>query len=566
MGRPCLPSRRRAASASRRDFFRRLGGAAFALGTVPLLQACGGGGGDDTPPATQPFSHGVASGDPLADRVVLWTRVTPAAGAATAPVEVDYVVATDLSLSAVVAGGRVSTGADRDHTVKVDVGGLRPGTTYYYVFRSGGAVSPVGRTRTLPVGATGRLRVAVASCASLGHGWFNAYRRIAERADLDLVVHLGDYIYEYGDGEYGKVRSYEPSHEIVSLADYRQRHAQYKRDADLQALHRQHPVAAIWDDHEFADDAWSGGAANHTEGAEGTWTARVAAALQAYYEWMPVRVPAGGDLRRNDRSFVLGDLAELVMLEERLVARSPQLDGNTVLGSSTFRQTGAYADASRQMLGSAEEDWLATTLRGSTARWKLVGQGVMFAQLKTIGDTRAAGGGVFLNADQWDGYQPARDRVYGILAGGGGAPAIDNVVVLTGDIHTSWAADLTPDPNNPDVAAGGYDPSSGAGSRAVEFVAPSVTSPGLPFFDTAVAFQIGQVNPHFKYIDLTQRGYMLLDIDPARVVCEWWYVDGVASSGGGESFGSAWQVQAGSNRLAAGARTAGRTGAPPLAP
>ena len=363
------------------------------------------------------------------------------------------------------------------------------------------------------------------------------------------------------------MRSYDPPHETVSLDDYRRRHAQYKGDADLQALHRQHAVVAIWDDHEFADDAWSGGAANHTEGAEGTWTARVAAALQAYYEWMPVRVPAGGDLRRNNRSFRLGDLAELVMLEERLLARSEPLDGNTLFGGvDAFRQEGAYTDASRQMLGDDERAWLATTLRGSTARWKLVGQGVMFAQLKLVGEANAGGGSVFLNPDQWDGYQPARDRVHAILSGGGGAPPVDDVVVLTGDIHTSWAADLTPDPNNPDPASGGYDPATGNGSRAVEFVAPSVTSPGLPVLDAAVASTIERINPHFKYVDLTQRGYMLLDIDPARVVCEWWYVGGVSDRGAGESFGTAWQVRAGRNRLEAGARTAPRAGPPPLAP
>lgn len=570
MSRPRRPVRPRADSHSRRDFFRRLGGAAAVLGTAPLLPACGGSGGGagDTPaPATgTTFAHGVASGDPLADRVMLWTRVTPAAAAGAAPITVDYVVATDTALAAVVASGRFSTDASRDHTVKVDAAGLRPGTTYYYRFTAAGAVSPTGRTRTLPVGATARLRLAVASCASLGHGYFNAYRRIAERADLDLVVHLGDYLYEYGNGDYGGVRDYEPPHEIVSLADYRQRHAQYKRDSDVQALHRQHAMVAIWDDHEFADDAWSGGAGNHTEGAEGAWTARVAAALQAYYEWMPVRAVDPSDLRRNNRSFACGDLAELVMLEERLVARSQQLGGNTALGGSTFRQTGDYLDPARQLLGAAEESWLATTLRGSSARWKLVGQGVMFAQLKVAGEANAAGGGVFVNPDQWDGYPPARDRVFEILRGGAGGPALDDVVILTGDIHSSWAADLTPDPNNPDPAAGGYDAASGAGSRAVEFVVPSVTSPGLPRFDTVLTTELKAANPHFKYIDLTRRGYLLLDVDATRVVGEWWYVNGVASSGSGESFGAAWQVLAGSRRLSAGAQTAARANPPALAP
>ncbi len=573
MGRPCQPVRRRAAGASRRDFFRRVGGAAVALGAVPMLQACGGGGGSDAPPVVLgPFAHGVASGDPLADGVILWTRITPLSATA-APIDVEYVVATEPSLAAssVVAAGRFITDATRDYTVKLDIGGLRPATTYYYRFAvasasaAAAAVSPVGRTRTLPTGSVDRLRIAVASCASLGHGYFNAYRRIAERADLDFVVHLGDYIYEYGSGDYGDVRPYEPSHEIVSLADYRQRHAQYKRDTDVQALHRQHALVAIWDDHEFANDAWSGGAANHTEGAEGMWTARVAAALQAYYEWMPVRRVDPNEPRRNNRSFVCGNLVELVMLEERLLARSQQLEGNTAIGSLSFRQTGAYTDASRQMLGSTEENWLATTLRGSTAQWKLVGQGVMFAQLKLTGASNADGGGVFANADQWDGYQPARNRIHDILQGGAGAPALNDVVVLTGDIHSSWAADLTPDPNNADPAAGGYDPSSGAGSRAVEFVATSVTSPALPKFGGLLALELKAANPHIKYIDLTQRGYMLLDVDARRTVCEWWYVDRVTTSGGGERFGAAYQVQAGSNRLALGAQTASRVNPPPLA-
>ena len=579
MGRPCLPVRRRATGTSRRDFFRRLGGAAAVLGAAPLLQACGGGGGGDTPPQVLgPFAHGVASGDPLADGVILWTRVTLASSTSTSPVDVEYVVATDpaLGASSIVAGGRFTTDATRDYTVKVDVGGLKPATTYYYRFAvasaSSGAVaagvSPVGRTRTLPVGSVDRVRVAVASCASLAHGYFNAYRRIAERADLDLVVHLGDYIYEYGDGDYGSLRPYEPSHEIVSLADYRQRHAQYKRDTDVQALHRQHAMVAIWDDHEFADNAWSGGAANHTEGAEGTWTARVAAALQAYYEWMPVRRVDAAEPRRNNRSFALGNLVELVMLEERLLARSKQLDGNTALpGSPSFTQTGAYADASRQLLGSAEESWLATTLRGSKAQWKLLGQGVMFAQLKTNGASNAAGGGTFINSDQWDGYQPARDRVFDILKGSAGTAPLNDVVVLTGDIHSSWAADLTPDPNNPDAAAGGYDEATGAGSRAVEFVGTSVTAPALPKFTSPLAtFNVKLSNPHIKYVDLTQRGYMLLDVDAKRTVCEWWYVDGIATSGGGETFGAAYQVQAGSNRLVPGAQTAPRVNPPAPAP
>ncbi len=595
MGRPTVKNAR-PAGASRRDFFKR-GGAAVALAAVPLLPAQARRPGDA--PEASMFQHGVASGDPLSDRVILWTRITAAADAT---VVVRYVVATDPGLRHVVRRGRVRTDADVDHTVKVDVDGLRPGTSYYYRFqvarllrdkgdrgrdrgdddgdgddrwasgdhdRRGGTpreLSPIGRTRTLPVGRTARLRIAVASCSSLAHGYFNAYRRIAERADLDLVVHLGDYLYEYATGQYGNLRAYEPATEIVTLSDYRTRHAQYKRDPDLQELHRQHPMVAIWDDHEITNDAWRDGAENHTEGAEGQWPGRVAMGLKAYYEWMPVRVVDPDNLRKNNRSFQLGDLVELVMLEERLNARSRQLGTINVGGSSGFVQQGPYLDPARELLGSEQERWLASRLRTSEARWKLVGQGVMFAQLKLQPGANAAGGGFFLNPDQWDGYQPARDRIFEIFKGNASAAPVDNVVVLTGDIHSSWAADLTQDPNNPDTANGGYDPVTGTGSQAVEFVATSITSPGVDDPTGQTAGFLRLVNPHFKYIDLNRRGYMLLDVDANRVVCEWWYVDTVAMPSKLETFGVAMQVQSGSRRVAPSGQSLPRPTAPPLAP
>ena len=362
MGRPRNRKQQRR-PVGRRDFLRRSGAAMLAAAAVPLLQACGGGGGGDngnsgdtSQAGAVGFLHGVASGDPLSNAVILWTRVTaPGNG----PMNVDYFVATDPGMNALVKTGRVSTDASRDYTVKVDADGLQPNTTYYYRFSAASVMSPIGRTKTLPVGDTGRLRLAVVSCASLAHGYFNAYRRIAERADLDLVVHLGDYIYEYGSGDYGDVRSYEPANEILTLSDYRTRHAQYKRDIDLQEVHRQHAMVAIWDDHEFANDAWSGGAGNHTEGAEGTWAARVAAALQAYYEWMPVRVVDPANLRKNNRSFALGNLVDLIMLEERVNARAQQINRN-VISFGNFTQTGDYLDPARQILGTEEEGWLAS--------------------------------------------------------------------------------------------------------------------------------------------------------------------------------------------------------------
>ncbi|MDC6170484.1 alkaline phosphatase D family protein [Paucibacter sp. XJ19-41] len=543
---------------NRREFFKRSGATTVALvAAAPQLSFAA---------APTVFQHGVASGDPLSDRVILWTRVSPAS--AKPSVSVAYVVATDPGLLNIVKRGSSKTHPGRDYTVKVDALGLQPGTTYYYQFTAEGAASPVGRTKTLPVGPTQRLRMAVVSCSNHAHGYFNAYARIAQRADLDLVMHLGDYLYEYGNGQYGSLRPTEPAHEIVSLSDYRQRHAQYKRDADSQAMHRQHPLLAIWDDHESANDAYKTGAQNHQGATEGDWEARVAAALQAYYEWMPVRPVDVNNLRKNNRLFAYGDLAELVMLEQRLSGRSQQLAATvaTPLGPG-FVQAGAFTDPGRSLLGSEQEQWLSERLRSTPARWKLLGQGVMFAQLKGVAATNAAGGGVFLNADQWDGYQPARERIYAVLKGDAQHAPVDNVVVLTGDIHSSWAADLTQDPNNPNPAGGGYNPATGEGSRAVEFVGTSVSSPGI---DTdgngAIAGFLRSINPHFKYINLHRRGYMLLDLTPQRAVCEWWYVDTVASPSNNETFAAAFEVQQGSNRLSPSAQTLPPAHPPLLAP
>ncbi len=539
MGRPRHLPPPRPAGLSRRGFFLRSGPAVAAAAALPLLGAGVGAAG-----ARVAFDHGVASGDPLADRVILWTRVTPLV--ATERLAVDFIVARDPALQDVVRSGRVRTDPTRDWTVKLDVDGLAPATTYYYRFDCKGASSPVGRTRTLPVGHVEQLRLAVVSCSNFAAGWFNAYRRIAERTDLDLVIHLGDYLYEYGSGQYGDTRPCEPAHETVTLADYRQRHAQYKRDADAQALHRQHPLVAIWDDHETADNAWQGGAGNHQPDTEGAWSDRVAAALQAYDEWMPVRPPSRQQPRRQNRRFVLGDLVDLFMLEERLGARSQQLEATiaTPVGLA-FSQSGPFLDPGRTLLGDKQERWLIDGLRQSGARWKLLGQGVMLAQLKALGAPNALGGGLFLNPDQWDGYQPARNRLYAAIKGKDGGAPIGNLVVLTGDIHSAWAADLTQDPNNPNPNAGGYDPDAGRGALAVEFVGTSVSSPGLDDPDGTLAAYLRSQNPHLRYIDLNKRGYLLLDVTPERVVGEYWQVDTVAVPDAGQALGAAWQVDDG---------------------
>jgi alkaline phosphatase D len=555
-------SAKRPGAVTRRGFLKGSGAAAAAFAAAAAIPVEALATRRDQPL----FQHGVASGDPLRDRVILWTRITPAVPRNV--VVVRYRVARDPDMRHVVARGVVLTGAARDYTVKVDVDDLHAGTTYYYRFYCQDEASVLGRTRTLPRGATERLRLAVTSCSNHAAGYFNAYRRIAERPDLDAVLHLGDYLYEYGPDEYGSLRTPEPPAEMVTLDDYRKRHAQYKRDADSQAVHRQHPFICIWDDHEITNDSWRDGAQNHTEGLEGTWADRVHAGLQAYYEWMPVRQPDRTDPRRNQRAFRFGDLIDLVMLEERLSARSQQLPATLPIPNfgNGFVQAGPFADPTRTLLGAEQEAWLAQRLRQSDARWKFIGQGVMFAQIKLVAAPLAQGGGVFVNPDQWDGYQPARDRIYDIFKGTATLPAVSNCVVLTGDIHSSWAADLTQDPNNPAIATGGYNAATGEGSRAVEFVGTSVTSPGLNDPNNATAALLRTINPHFKYVDLNRRGYMLLDVTPARAVCEWWYVDTVASPSGVESFGTAFQVVHGTNRLSPATQTAPRDDAPVLAP
>ncbi len=490
----------------------------------------------DEPEPDARFTHGIASGDPLPDAIVLWTRVSPDAGA-TAAVMVTWQLADDAAFTAGLREGMVSTDGDRDWTVKVDVTGLSAGRTYYYRFRALGAVSPVGRTRTAPTGSVSRLRFAVVSCSSLAHGYFFAYRQLARIADLDAVIHLGDYIYEYGSGTYGNVRAYDPPTEIRTLSDYRRRYAHYHRDADLRAMHRQHPIIPVWDDHEFADNAYLDGAENHTPATEGPFADRKAAAKRAWWEWMPVRDTADGHIFRR---LAFGDLADLVMLDTRMWGRAMQ---PTVVD-------GGVTDANRALLGDDQERWAFDTLRSSTARWKLLGQQVMMAQLVQ-----------FLNNDQWDGYPAARARFFNLLR----AMAVQNVVVLTGDIHTSWANELTETPRD----ASTYDPATSRGALAVEFVVPGISSPGFPPSLANLAPQILAEAPHMKFVDLTRRGFGLLDVTPERVQAAWHHLDDVAQTTARTRVGAVFSVAHGRAALVreeSSAEAAPRSDAPALAP
>jgi alkaline phosphatase D len=483
------------------------------------------------------FSHGVASGDPLADRVILWTRYLPADAAPEAAII--WQVARDADFSTVLRQGETTARATADYTVKVDVEGLEPGQSYFYRFLAGDQTSPVGRTRTLPVGSVAHYTLAVFSCANIGFGYFNAYRHAAGRDDIDLVVHLGDYIYEYGLGRYPAARlrvagrDMQPASELVALQDYRQRYASYRADPDLQQLHARHPMIAIWDDHETADNAWLDGATNHAAG-QGDWALRRKAALQAYYEWLPIRGDPAAIM--GYRSFPIGTLADLIMLDTRLAGRSRQLglpaalrdtSAETVPPAVLHSFLTALRDERRSLLGLKQEAWLQQQLEESTrrgARWQIIGQQVLvgavttpvaFAEMTPPGDSRREARrlrahlnplGVPSSLDSWTGYPAARQRLLTAAQTAG-----DNVIFLAGDTHNAWAFAL---------------PGASGNTAAVEFAAPSVTSPGVEAGLSAdhiapLAQAMREASPGMLWCDLQHRGYLAVTLTPAAATARW---------------------------------------------
>ncbi|MCX3289539.1 alkaline phosphatase D family protein [Streptomyces sp. NEAU-H22] len=497
------------------------------------------------------FLHGVASGDPLPDGILLWTRVTPVPeaipGSGAGPdTEVSWVVARDKAFTTVVAKGSTTATAASDHTVKADIRGLQPGTDYWFRFSAGGSDSPAARTRTAPAmdAAVAGLRFGVVSCANWEAGYFSPYRHLAARGDLDAWLHLGDYIYEYGTGEYGTrdkvVRPHAPAHEIVTLADYRIRHARYKTDPDLQALHATAPVVAIWDDHEFANDAWSGGAENHTEGAEGAWSARQAAAKQAYFEWMPVRPAIAGTTYRRLR---FGKLADLSLLDLRSFRSQQVKVGN-----------GEVDDPDRTLTGRAQLDWLKAGLKSSDTTWRLVGNSVMISPF-AVGSLSAdllkplakllglPQEGLALNTDQWDGYTDDRREILAHLR----TNAIRNTVFLTGDIHMAWANDVP-------VDAGTYPLSP---SAATEFVVTSVTSDNL---DDIVKVPEGTVsavaspviraaNRHVHWVDTDRHGFGVLDITAERAQMDFYVVSDRAKRDATAKWSRSYRTRSGTQKV-----------------
>lgn len=528
---------------------------------------------------TDPFQHGVASGDPLPDGAIIWTRVTPTAdsapGSGTGPtVAVRWEVAEDADFRRIVQRGAVPTGPDRDHTIKVEVRGLKPATTYSYRFWLDDRSSSVGRTRTAPHRldpVLGGLRFGVVSCANWEAGYFSAYRHLARLADhghvggqdLDAILHLGDYLYEYGQGYYNAGgapvagRLHDPEHEMVLLADYRRRHAQYKTDPDLQELHRKYPWIVTWDDHESANDSWRDGAENHDPHTEGAWAARKAAARQAYDEWMPVRFGPDGELYRSLR---FGLLAEVAMLDLRSYRdeQTGSVDGPVPAPDPT--DAGGVGDESRTITGPAQGEWLRQALVATGAQWKLIGNPVMVTPVvfpplpadisRPLADLTGLvpPDGVPYNVDQWDGYQHDRQRLLHHLADHG----VQDTVFLTGDIHSSWACDVPLD-------AGTYPLQRGR-SVATELVGTSVTSDNLdditgsPPRTASITVEQGIMtnNRHIKYLEFDSHGFSVLDVTPARVQMDWFFLADRTRPDSGAAYATSFVVPAGQQRVVAG--------------
>ena len=524
-------------------------------------------------PEWAPFFHGVASGDPLADRVIIWTRVTPDE-MNEAPIDVTWQIATDPMLENVVQSGTFTTNIDRDYTVKVDVTGLSSNTTYYYGFSALDKHSLTGRTKTTPVGVDSEhLKFGVVTCSNFQAGYFNSYQNLSKRNDIDAVVHLGDYIYEYPNAVFGdstliEDRPIEPQTELLSLEDYRTRYSTYRLDTNLIRLHQQHTFISVWDDHESANNSYVDGAQNHTEGVEGAWEDRKSIAKQVYFEWQPIReVPD----QRVYRSISYGNIADLILLDTRLEGREEQL--NDALDP-------ALLDEDRTILGTEQREWLFNELSTSTAKWKIIGQQVLFAELNIgwaafVDDMLDYYQYESLFLDTWDGYPAERTKILDYLE----TNAIDNVVILSGDAHISNALDITDNPNDlefidfpgfgeiPNYSENDtYDPTTGEGSVAVEFMTPSVTSSNFDEqfgAELAVVAQdqvnseievfggivnLGNPNPHMKYANLVDHGYMLIDVKPDSVQANW-YFNAIAVPDAPEVFDTAMYTLDGANRL-----------------
>ena len=514
--------------------------------------------------ASQPgrgFTHGVASGEPGPDRVLLWTRFQ-----ADQDTPLKFEVSDSVDFTRKIAGGSIAARAENDWCCKTFAEGLEPAESYYFRFIApDGSISDIGRTRTLPEGPADRFRMAVFSCANIGFGWFNAYAHAAADGNFDCVLHLGDYFYEYAPGTYPSTdetvsgRSVWPSHELVALADYRERYAAYRQDPDLRRLHQLFPMIAVWDDHESANDSWEGGAENHQPDSEGEWSVRKAAAMKAYREWMPVSDEPWAE-------YEVGDLATLYRLETRLTARAKQFSlGDVLRGGSSpeeakaaliaFRD-GDYRDPARELLGSAQQGWLAEGFSRSKAAgktWQVLVQQVLMGNLvsspslaaalpkdapdyirqRVLAGAMAGAEGVPFSMDAWDGYPAARRRVFEAALS-----ADANLISLAGDTHNAWAFDL--DLEGTPVG--------------VEFGGQSVTSPGFEGYlpqvpPDVLARDAVATNAQLQWMDSSRRGYMAVELTPGSATSEYRFLGSVREKGAGVVATKRMTTLAGSRKL-----------------
>ncbi|EGQ7681514.1 twin-arginine translocation signal domain-containing protein [Vibrio parahaemolyticus] len=530
-------------SLSRRDFMKVVSSTAVATGLI-------GCGSDDNESVAVSFEHGVASGDPTQTQVIIWTRVTTAASY----VDVSWQVASDMEFSNVVQSGVFTTDTGRDFTVKVDVQNLNANSQYYYRFMVGEMMSEVGQTQTLPEDGVEKASMAVVSCANYPAGYFHVYREILnqhEQSPFDVVLHLGDYIYEYGAGGYASedaaALGREPSKgtECITLDDYRKRYAQYRQDADLQALHAKLPMIAVWDDHELANDTWKNGAENHQDD-EGSFIDRRAAAAAAWTEWLPVRENTFSNMLIY-RQFSFGNLVNLMMLDTRLVGRDKPLDYFS-LSAPTMEAIGGLVaqsrSADRELLGTEQLAWLMNEFNTHDAKWNVLGQQVLMSRMELPSSVMTAMFQLFTsteekkteallavntaitgyladpsadpislpyNLDAWDGYYVEREKVYQLAKASSG-----NFVCLAGDTHNAWASELKDVSNNP---------------IGVEFATSSVSSPGLEEYlalDPVAIAQMEYTLPHLvselQWADIKQRGFMRVTFTADAAQSTWYLV------------------------------------------
>lgn len=527
-------------------------------------------------PLLKPFYHGVASGDPLDDRVVIWTRITPNADKT---LNVKYEMAKDTAFLNIVQSGTTKTDLSKDYTVKVDVSGLSAYTTYYYRFITADATSKsdtslIGRTKTTPMATANiaNLKFAVVSCANYEGGFFNGYGNISKRNDLDVVIHLGDYIYEYKAGGYKNasltdtLRSNMPKNEILNESDYRIRYSLYRLDKDLMALHQQQTVISVWDDHETTNDAYLYGAENH-DSTEGDYQVRKNIAKKVYFEWMPIRDNANEQVYRK---ISYGKLVDLIMLDTRLEGREKQPE-----------HFDTPNDGKRVMISATQYAWLMQNLKNSSAKWKIIGNQTLFSTFNVgfaatnptdLASIRATEDNFI---DDWEGYLLQRDAIIDTLK----KYKINNTIFVTGDSHCSWSFDVTkqavqypvaafmniPQPNPYNAITGeGY--TKGKGSYAVEFGGPSISSANFDEYypsTTVAGFeyamnnpipQLGNAvyNPHMKFVDLKNHGYFLLDIKGDSVQSDYYFSPTILSRNpANATWSKGLAMKADSNRITA---------------